>query len=189
METQTQPYDGDETTLTEGGGEAFVRDILVVSGFYRASWPLDEVKPISSCVFDEVEAKCRNLRRNVDDVCPTVSVGDVDIDRKMLFDLVNESLPSVIDAPMTRLMPGRSTHHLTQFPRGSKLLDDLLNQIHVHVDPKVGRSHSIDEMVVWDLKLVPWAAASHEDICALCREVEWVIISDLVDDLLSDLLV
>ncbi|KAL0920652.1 hypothetical protein M5K25_009802 [Dendrobium thyrsiflorum] len=198
MATQTQLYESNETILTEGCGEAYVRDILVVSGLYRACWPLDQaisrmdgqVKPISSSVFDEVEEKCRKLRR-VDDDYSTMSLGDIDIDRKMLFDLVNEALPSVLDSSMTQLMKKRLSdhHYLTQLHHGRKLLDDLLIQIQIYSNPKVEQPQSIDDIVVWDLKLMPLLTAAHEDISSLGREIEWVIMRELIDDLLSELLV
>ncbi|PKU74861.1 hypothetical protein MA16_Dca005052 [Dendrobium catenatum] len=98
MATQTRLYESNETILTEGCGEAYVRDILVVSGFYRSCWPLyqaisrmdGQVKPISSCVFDEVEEKCRKLK-TVDDDSSTMRLGDIDIDRKIKLPFFNGS--------------------------------------------------------------------------------------------------
>ncbi|KAI0514142.1 hypothetical protein KFK09_010176 [Dendrobium nobile] len=196
MATQTRLYESNETILTEGCGEAYVRDILVVSGLYRACWPLyqaisrmdGQVKLISLCVFDEVEEKFRKLK-TVDDDNSTMSLGDIDIDRKMLFDLVNEALTSVLDSSLTQLMKKRLSQYHTQLPHGRKLLDDLLIQIQIYSNPKVEQPQSIDDIVVWDLKLMPLLTAAHEDISSLGREIEWVIMRELIDDLLSELLV
>ncbi|KAI0514155.1 hypothetical protein KFK09_010189 [Dendrobium nobile] len=111
MATQTRLHESNETILTEGCGEAYVRDILVVSGLYRAGLPLYQA------------------------------------------------------------------------------ISKMNGQIQIYSNPKVEQPQSIDDIVVWDLKLMPLLTAAHEDISSLGREIEWMIMRELIDGLLSELLV
>ncbi|XP_020576591.1 uncharacterized protein LOC110022126 isoform X2 [Phalaenopsis equestris] len=196
METQTQLHYSNETILPEACAEAYIRDILLVSDLCSACWPLDQptsrldgqINPISSCLFDQMEPKSLNSS-NVDDYNSTLSLGDIHIDIKMFLDLVKEALPSAFDAPLTQFVSKRSTRTRTQFHHGRRLIDDLLDQIHVYASPKIDRPKSVDKLVVWDLKLMPWSDESNGEISSLCGEVEWVIIRELIDDLLLDILV
>lgn len=195
-ETASELYDSYDTFLIEDHGEAYVRDILFFSGLYKA-WPLDQaasvmdgqIKPISPFIFDEVEENYRKLARSLDGNCSVVNLGDTVIDRKMLFDLVNQALPSIIDAPLTRLMSERRTCSLTPLPIGRKLLAELLPQIQIHVNPKIDQPQSIENIVAWDVKLMPISVTSREDIGSLGTGVERAIFGDLIDELVFDLLI
>ncbi|KAI0530579.1 hypothetical protein KFK09_000123 [Dendrobium nobile] len=188
---EAQLNDTNEIMPIESHAKSYVRDILIVSGLYKA-WPLDQAlstldgqtESISSSVFDQVEeinCKPEKIEAN------SCKLGDIDMDRKLLFDLVNEALPTVIASPVTPLMSRRWKDSLAQLPCGIKLLDDLFHQIKIYANPKVVQHQSIDKVVSWDVKLRPWFTSSYEDIGYVEKEVEGLIIAELIDELLSDL--
>lgn len=189
VETASLPYDSSlEIQLSEDHGEAYVRDILLLSGLDE-TWPFDQALPrldeqmnaIPSRVFDEVEENYRKIWTSSDDDCSAVNLRGIDVDRKMLFDLVNQELSSSKDAPVNLLMSER-----VWFPCGRKLLGGLLDRIQMRVSPAIDRPHSIDN-VVWDVKLMPLSTASRETISYLGREVEQAIFGHLIDEFVLDL--
>lgn len=171
--------------------KSYIRDILVVSGLYK-SWPLDQklsrldgqTTSISSSVFDEVEESYCTSEKAEANCC---KLGDIDMDRKLLFDLANEVLSGVIGLPMSPLTSKKWRESLTQLPDGRKLLDDLFDQIKIHANPKVVQHQSVDKVVAWDVKLRPWFTSSYEDVGFVEKEVEGLIIGELIDELVSDL--
>ncbi|KAL0928272.1 hypothetical protein M5K25_000144 [Dendrobium thyrsiflorum] len=188
---EAQLNDINEIMQIESHAKSYVREILIVSGLYKA-WPLDQAlsrldgqtESISSSVFDQVEEKNCKPENIEASFC---KLGDIDMDRKLLFDLVNEALPTVIGSPVTPLMSKRWRESLAQLPCGIKLLDELFHQIKILSNPKVVQHQSIDKVVAWDVKLRPWFTSSYEDIGYVEKEVEGLIIGELIDELVSDL--
>ncbi|PKA47806.1 hypothetical protein AXF42_Ash020209 [Apostasia shenzhenica] len=182
LATEAEHHELSEIADVQDHAESYVRDILVVSGLYealpseQAMTRLDgQMKPISSFVFDELEEKC----------CKVEKLDyDASMDRKMLFDLVNEALPMVFEVPMARLT---WTRGLTQYSLGKKLLDELLHQINLLANPKIDQPRSVDQMVAWDLHSTPWSTTSREVICSIGRDLESVIIGELINELVLDL--
>ncbi|KAJ0097650.1 hypothetical protein Patl1_29275 [Pistacia atlantica] len=174
--------------------EAYIRDLLVASGFYDGSsdkslsrWdPL--AKPISSSVFEKVEESYRKL----------VEENEVLIkehiekkgDRKMLLDLLNEALSTILGPPVTKSRFRRKIIGSSMLPppHGRKLLESVWEIIRVYLYPPTDRSYySLDSMVADDLGSTPWSGLMDEETNALGREVECHIIGDLVEDILKDM--
>lgn len=181
--TEAQLQGSNETLCIESHAESYVREILVVSGLYMASPPLDEAllrshgqtESISSCIFDEIEDKLYKYG-NLDGNC--CKLGDIYVDRKILFDLVNEALPGVLEAHRVPLLSKRWTQSLARSLRGRKLLDRLLHMIQMYTNP--------DKVLAFSVELMP---ASHEDVNCIEKEVEGLIIGELIDDLVLEMLV
>ncbi|KAK8937394.1 hypothetical protein KSP39_PZI012686 [Platanthera zijinensis] len=184
-------HSSNETLCIEGHAESYVREILVVSGLYMAPPPLDEAllrsdgqtESISSCIFDEIEDKLYKYG-NLDGNC--CKLGDIDVDRKLLFDLVNEALPGVLAAHTTPLMSKRWTQSLAQSLRGRKLLDGLLHRIQMYANPKIDQLQSTDKVLAFSVELM---SASLEDVSSIEKDFEGLIIGELIDDLISEMLV
>ncbi|KAK8936056.1 hypothetical protein KSP39_PZI013201 [Platanthera zijinensis] len=190
VETASQPYDSShEVQVIEDLGEAYVRDILLLSGLDE-TWPFDQaltrldeqMNTIPSRVFDEVEESYKKNWTSSDDDCFAVNLRGIDVDRKMLFDLVNQALSSLKDAPTHGLVSERA-----RFPRERKLLGNLLDRIQMHVRPAIDQPHSIDDIVVRDVKPMPLWTASRENISSVGWEVERAIVGDLIDEFVLDL--
>ncbi|XP_020597006.1 uncharacterized protein LOC110036814 isoform X2 [Phalaenopsis equestris] len=197
-QSETKPFEEvaaeaqlNEIMQIESYAKSYIRDILIVSGRYK-SWPLDQTlsrldgctESISSSVFDEVEEKNCKFEMAEANCC---KLGEIDMDRKLLFDMVNEALPAVTGSPMSPLTSKKWKESLTQLPCGVKLLDDLFHQIKMYANPKIVQHNSIDKVVAWDVKLRPWFTSSYEDIGYVEKEVEGLIIGDLIDELALDL--
>ncbi|KAG0488297.1 hypothetical protein HPP92_007108 [Vanilla planifolia] len=192
-ETEAQSYyNGDETKPARGSAKAYVRDILVVLGFCKDS-TLDQAllsldgqtKPIPPWVFREVENNYCKHGKEEHDYC---KLDDMTINRRMLFDLINEALPCVLGGPRIFSMRKRWIQEMIELPRGRKLLDMLLHQIQMHANPMADEHQSVDRVVAWDVKLWLFSTASLEDVSSVGKEVEHVIIGELIDDLVSDLM-
>ncbi|KAK8955709.1 hypothetical protein KSP40_PGU015288 [Platanthera guangdongensis] len=178
-----------EVQVIEDHGEAYVRDILLLLGLDE-TWPFDQaltrleeqMNTIPSCVFDEVEENYRKNWTSSDVDCFAVNLRGIDVDRKMLFDLVNQALSSLKDDPMHGLVSERA-----RFPRERKLLGDLLDRIQMYVRPAIDQPHSTDDIVVWDVKPMPLWTASRENINSVGWEVEREIVGDLIGEFVLDL--
>ncbi|KAI9165759.1 hypothetical protein LWI28_019916 [Acer negundo] len=179
----------------EDKAEAYIRDLLIASGFYDGSsdkflsrWdPL--AKPISSSVFEKVEESYRKSPEENE-----VTVKDhvqKKVDRKLLLDLLNEALSILIGPPVTmsrfrRKIIGSSSR--LKPPQGRKLLDSVWETIRAYLYPPSDRSqYSLDSLLTQDLGSAPWSGLMDEEINYLGREVECLIIGDLVEEIFKDM--
>ncbi|PKA46199.1 hypothetical protein AXF42_Ash015492 [Apostasia shenzhenica] len=196
METEAQLCESSATIHVEDHAEAYVRDILVVSGLCDGS-PTDQAismlhrdrKPICTRVFYEVENR-RKFSKHVDDDDSAVTLGDVKFSRKMLFDLVNEALPVVLRAPLSRLTAKGTTRGLARWCHAEELLEKLLHQVQIFANQMVvNRAKSVDTVLASDVNLMPWETAANEGTSSSVMEVEWLILGELIDELVSDFFV
>ncbi|KAK8304590.1 hypothetical protein V6Z12_D03G002600 [Gossypium hirsutum] len=145
-----------ESTESEMGdiedqAEGYVRDLLVASGLYGGScdkslsrWDL-LAKPIGDAVFEQVEESYRKSGKENDE-------NDKKVDRKVLLDLLNEALSTILGPPVTlsrfrRKLVGSS---ILPPPRGRKLLNSVCY-------------YSLDSMVARDLGSTPWSSLMDEE--------------------------
>ncbi|GMI68259.1 TON1 Recruiting Motif 26 [Hibiscus trionum] len=189
-------HDSSESEIgdLEDQSEGYVRDLLVASGLFDGScdksfsrWePL--AKPIGDSVFEHVEESYRKSGKENDS-----SRNDADekkVDRKVLLDLSNEALSTILGPPVTmsrfrRKLLGCST---LPPPRGRKLLNSVWDIIQTNLYPPNNRCHySLDSMVAWDLRSTPWSGLIDDEINVLGREVECHIIRDLVQEIVKDI--
>ncbi|KAK6924575.1 protein of unknown function DUF4378 [Dillenia turbinata] len=173
----------------EDQAKTYIRNLLVASGLYNGSVDvsisrLDSLtKPISSCIYEEVEESYRKSYKGKDD--------RGEADHKLLLDLLNEALSATLGPhlplPISKLrwVIGLST---LSPPKGKKLLDLVWQKVRVHLYPPTDRTnHSLDNMVAHDLRSFPWSGLINEDVNSLGGEMECLIIGDLIEDVVNDM--
>lgn len=185
--------DEDETVEAEGPAKAFVRNVLVTAGLYEGQ-PFDQVfsrwtpltKPISQWVFEKVE-ETYDKNWNVNDGESPLYNCSTNVGHKMLFDLINEALPRVIQATTTSSTFKTWVLGPNRLPHGKRLLDNLWRQIEIHINPQRGPSYSSDNLVARDLSMIPWSGVLHEDIDVMGRDIECIIVGELIDEFVWDI--
>ncbi|CAN4083585.1 unnamed protein product [Withania somnifera] len=201
---QLDAYDSEETMFDEqpveeemleieDQAEAYIRDLLVASGLYDGSrdkyisrWdPLG--KPISNQVFEEVEESYKQLTKDEEGYTKDQLQK---INHKLLCDMLNEALPSVLGVPSTISRFMKSTvGPMPRPPQGKKLLERAWEIVGVYIHPPWDRtSQSLDNIVARDLSSTPWSGLIDEDVNALGKDMECQIISDLIQELVKDML-
>lgn len=164
----------------------YIRDLLISSGLYDGSYdkslsrwdPL--AKPIGNSIFEQVEDYHSKL----------IKENDKKVDHKVLLDLSNEALSTILGPPVTmsrfrRKLLGSSI--LTP-PHGRKLINSVWEIVHINLHPPNDRSnYSLDHMVAGDLGSTPWVGLMDDETNVLGREVEWNIVGDLVEEIVKDM--
>ncbi|KAK9285131.1 hypothetical protein L1049_024316 [Liquidambar formosana] len=184
----------DEMVELEDPIEAYIRGLLVASGLYDGSsdksfsrWdPL--AKPISNWVFEEVEETYRKLAKENEGSKKDES--DKKVHRKVLLDLLNEALSTVLGPPVTmsRFMRKIIGSAMLPPPRGRKLLDRVWEIMSAYVYPPTEKSfYLLDRMLVRDLRSTPWSGLMDDEVNDLGRELECLIIGDLIEEILKDM--
>ncbi|URD91879.1 hypothetical protein MUK42_11048 [Musa troglodytarum] len=136
-------------------------------------------RPISHQVFEEEEEAYGKYWKS--------SIGhndDIAIRHKLLFDLVNEALQSVLGPQIHCSMFKRGSQGQAASPQAKSLLLDLWNQIQVHTSPPLHES-DVNSVVVQDVKMTTWPSMLHEDVDVVGRQIERVVLRDLIDDIVQ----
>ncbi|XP_042481182.1 uncharacterized protein LOC122061783 isoform X2 [Macadamia integrifolia] len=170
--------------------EAYIRDLLVASGFYDglfddgsySRWdPLG--MPISNWIFKEVgeSYRRRDKEEEEDDHC------DKELDQKLLFDLTNEALSTMLrpSSRMTSRLKWKTVNSsMVPQPCGEKLLDSVIETICGYsYRPMDDSCYTIDSMVARDIGVTPWwCKVMDRDVEAIEREVERMILSELIGE-------
>ncbi|KAI7755752.1 hypothetical protein M8C21_032759 [Ambrosia artemisiifolia] len=179
---EEEPYESDMAEL-EDEDESYIQDLLIAAGLYDNSFDKclsrwdTYAKPISNQVFDQVEEMYKNKMNNDPDKKP--------VDHKVLHDLVNEVLSTLLAPPM----------HISKFskkvkrpPYGNKLLDQVWGMLRAHLHHVVDKSsYFFDTMVARDMQSMPWSELVYEDIDALAKELECQIMRDLIKETVNDM--
>ncbi|KAH1129638.1 hypothetical protein J1N35_001016 [Gossypium stocksii] len=182
---EQEPIESEMVNL-EDHTRGYIRDLLVASGLYDGSYdkslsrwdPL--AKPIGNSIFEQVE-ECHSK---------LIKENDKKVDHKVLLDLSNEALSTILGPPVTmsrfrRKLLGSSI--LTP-PHGRKLINSVWEIVHINLRPPNDRSnYSVDHMVARDLGSTPWAGLMDDETNVLGREVEWHIVGDLVEEIVKDM--
>ncbi|KAL2247350.1 UNVERIFIED_CONTAM: hypothetical protein Sindi_2587300, partial [Sesamum indicum] len=172
--------------------EAYIRDLLIAAGLYDGSYsrslskwdPLG--KPISTQVFEEVE---ETYQKNINDEESCRKDHGEKVNHKMILDLLNEVLPSILREPanMSRYAE-KAIGRVQKPPHGRNLLAQAWNIIQVYIHPPVDRSYyALDNMLARDLKSNPWSRLMDDDINALVRDIECQIIGDMIEEMVKDI--
>ncbi|KAL5538590.1 hypothetical protein UlMin_045512 [Ulmus minor] len=174
--------------------EAYIRDLLVASGLYDGSsdkylsrWETF-AKPISISVFEEVEESYKKLDKDHESSLKDQS--EKKIDRKMLLDLLNEALSTVLGPPLAMSKFRRKLMNSSTFPplHGKKLLDSVWKIMCECLYPPTERFyHSLDGMVARDLRLIPWTVTMDDEVNTLGKVMESLIIGDLIHEILEEM--
>ena len=173
--------------------EAYIRDLLVSSGLYDGSsdgslfrWDTF-AKPISNSVFEEVEESYRNLAKEDES---TIKDHNEKVDHKLLLDLLNETLSTILGSLSTTSTFKRKIINSSMMPplRGRMLLDHVWEIIRVYLHPSTDKFHnSLESMVAQDLGSTPWSILMDDEVNVLGRDVECLIIGDLVEEIVKDM--
>ncbi|KAK3023410.1 hypothetical protein RJ639_042798 [Escallonia herrerae] len=199
-----ETYGSEETTIEEqplqaemeleDQAEAYLRDLLVASGLYDGSSDKSLsrrdpfAKPVCNRVFEEVEESYR--KRRGDDEGSTKDNSEKNVDHKLLLDLLNEALSTVL-GPRVAMSKFRIKAFGTMLrpPRGKKLLDRVWEIIRAYVYPSADKSYpSLDSMIDVDLQSTPWLELMNDDIEILGKEMEGQIIRDLIEEIVQEML-
>ncbi|XP_022740865.1 uncharacterized protein LOC111292648 [Durio zibethinus] len=189
---EQEPIESEMVDL-EDHAEEYVRDLLIASGLYDGScdkslsrWdPL--AKLISKSIFEQVEDSYRKLAKENDSAR---NYQNEKADHKVLLDLLNEALATILGPPVTmsrfrRKLLGSS---ILPTPRGRKLLNSVWENIHIKLYPPNDRCYySLDSMVAQDLESTPWSGLMDDETNILGREVECHIIGDMVEEIVKDM--
>uniref|UniRef100_A0A0E0K8B9 DUF4378 domain-containing protein n=1 Tax=Oryza punctata TaxID=4537 RepID=A0A0E0K8B9_ORYPU len=192
---ETSPIqDDDDTDEIDSPIKAYIRAVLVIAGLYGQRRSSDhvfsdrEVKPIPAWVFEEVESSLSSASAPATTDCDAAATG---VDHRLLFDLINESLPRVVQATTTLCVfsrwygaaPRRS-------PGGKRLLDGLWSSVQAWLapPPPTDSPNSVDELIGRDLSMSPWNGPFRKDVGAAGAEMEAEILDELVDETLWDVL-
>lgn len=172
--------------------EAYVRELLVVSGYYDSScnrylskW--DAVgKPISNQVFEEVEESYRQSTKV--DENSTKDQG-AKINNRLIFDLLNAALLTALRQPanISRARKAFESVHCWP-PHGRELLSLVWEIIRSYVHHPADRScYVLDSMLAQDLKSDLWSGLMDDDINGLGKDLECQITGDLIEELVKDI--
>lgn len=169
----------------EDPAESYIRDLLVASGLYDGSSDKSFLrwdsfgKPLSNSVFEQVEESFKENEK------------ESGLDHKALHDLLNEVVSSVLGPPvgMSRLrrrMIGSATLPL---PRGRELLDRLWKIIRVYVYPPTDKPYYLlDSIVAPELQPTPWSGLLDDEVNDLGREMECLVIGDVIEEIVKDMM-
>ncbi|PON82739.1 RB1-inducible coiled-coil protein [Trema orientale] len=193
---QTKPAES-EMFEPKDPAEVYIRDLLVASGLYdglseKFLWRWEtSAKPISISVFEEVEESYEKSAK--DHHSSPKDERERKVDHKLLLDLLNEVLCNVL-GPRSAISAvskfKRNFVTSSSFPTlyGKKLLDCVWGIICDYIYPPTDRScHSLDGMVAQDLRLTPWTGLMDDEVNTLGREMESLIMGDLVEEILEDM--
>lgn len=178
----------------EDQAEAYIRDLLVASGLYdgfsdkcMSRWDTLS-KPISKSVFDKVEKS--STRTSKENGTTTEDENGKKLDHKLLFDLLNETLATVLGQGVTtsgfrRKIIGSS---MLQSLCGRKLLDCVWEIISEYLYPLNDKSYySLDSMVSRNLGSISWSCLIDDEVTDLGKNMESLIIGDLIDEVVKDM--
>ncbi|XP_026435076.1 uncharacterized protein LOC113332776 [Papaver somniferum] len=186
-----------EMVHLEDHAEVYIRDVLVISGLYDGSsqWSFTRwdplAKPISSWVFEKVE---ESYEKRADETDTTEDhTGMSRMDHKVLFDLINEALSTILGPSLTMSKFKRKLMGSTKMPppRGKKLLDVVWKTVFMYLYPDSDGYYyyySLDGMIARDLGRNPWLGSMDEDIELVGREMENWILRELIGETVKDLL-
>lgn len=188
-ETETETENLYEMFEVKSNDEAYIRDILIAAGFYEDrnsnyKSPRGEA-PTSSIpyrVFEEVEEAYNRLAK--------IENEDSLVDRKMLFDLVNEALQSVIDNPRNCNSTLRRWMILERAlaPRGKELLSDLWCQIRAFRDLPMHEMQTIGGVTARDAMLAPRCRKFYDDdVDSSGKKIEFAILGELIDEFVQEM--
>ncbi|CAN7126418.1 unnamed protein product [Brassica rapa subsp. narinosa] len=182
-----------EITVDLGNPDkTFVRDLLVVSGLYEGTtdrslsrWD-PFAKPINKSVLEETKEnlKKRSNQNQEDEE-------DIEDNHNILFDLLNEVL-TVVLGPVRKSGFRKKLMNSYVFEptsiRGKYLLESVWRIMSEYLYSQPEKPFcSLDGIIGWDLERCPWSGLIDEEATVLGREVEGMIMSNLVEEVVKDL--
>ncbi|XP_020887279.1 uncharacterized protein LOC9322186 isoform X1 [Arabidopsis lyrata subsp. lyrata] len=196
---EEEPTQEIETIVDLGNPDkVFVRDLLVVSGLYEGTsdislsrWdPL--AKPIKRSVLEEAKENLKkrsNQNQEDEDTGENNTISEEN--HNILFDLLNEVL-TVVLGPLTKSgfknkLLSSSVSESTTI-RGKYLLESTWRIMSEYLYSQPEKPFcSLDGIIGWDMDRFPWSGLISEEVNVLGKEVEGMIMADLVEELVKDL--
>lgn len=182
-----------EITVDLGNPDkTFVRDLLVASGLYEGTtdrslsrWD-PFAKPINKSVLEETK---ENLKKRSNQ--NQEGEEDIEDNHNILFDLLNEVL-TVVLGPVRKSGFRKKLMNSYVFEptpiRGKYLLESVWRIMSEYLYSQPEKPFcSLDGIIGWDLERCPWSGLIDEEATVLGREVEGMIMSDLVEEVVKDL--
>lgn len=183
--------------------EAYVRDLLVASGLYDGSssdrflrrWETLS-KPISVSVFEEVEESYKKLAKDRESSLKDWTGKKAVVDHKLLHDLLNEALSTVVGQPsaasgvLSKLKRNVISSSMS-FPtlQGKELFDCVWEIMRQHLCSLSDQpANIVDDLVAQDLRMIRWSGAMEDIVTGMGREMESLIMGDLVEEFLEDMM-
>nr|CAB3465685.1 unnamed protein product [Digitaria exilis] len=181
--------------------KAYIREILVAAGLYDDDGSLDNkangrvdsmARPICDDIFEEVEDIYYYRGKYCDDaigVCNDDAGGNA-ADHRMLFDLANEALQSlVVQGAKVGCSLRQWVIDSTGGSRGRRLVDDVWQQVQILRNPEMQEMQTIDSMVAYEIRKSVWADVLYEDVYVVGRKIERAIFDELIEDLLTEVFI
>ncbi|KAK9135657.1 hypothetical protein Syun_014987 [Stephania yunnanensis] len=182
-----------EIVELEGQAEAYIKDLLVVSGLYDrlskqtfSGWDSLSSR-LCKWVFDKVE---ESYPKNFEENTSKKDLRDNKIDHKVLFDLLNESLSTILGPSMAMSTFKKNVVGpvLALPPHGKDLIHAVWKMIHKYVyTPCEDSFYSLDSLVTHDLETLPWLHTMHDCVDLIGRDVEDLIIRELIEETVKEI--
>ncbi|CAH8385799.1 unnamed protein product [Eruca vesicaria subsp. sativa] len=181
-----------EITVDLGNPDkTFVRDLLMASGLYEGTtnrslsiWD-PFTKPINKSLLEETKENLKK-RRNQNQ-----EEEDIEDNHNILFDLLNEVLTVVLGPVKKSGFKKKLWNLCVSEPtaiRGKYLLESVWRIMSEYLYSQPEKPFcSLDGIIGWDLERCPWSCLISEEATVLGREVEGMIMSDLVEEVVKDL--
>ncbi|KAF3593908.1 hypothetical protein DY000_02020943 [Brassica cretica] len=182
-----------EITVDLGNPDkTFVRDLLVASGLYEGTtdrslsrWD-PFAKPINKSVLEETKENLKKRNNQNQE-----GAEDIEDNHNILFDLLNEVL-TVVLGPVRKSGFRKKLMNSYVFEptsiRGKYLLESVWRIMSEYLYSQPEKPFcSLDGIIGWDLERCPWSGLIGEEATVLGREVEGMIMSDLVEEVVKDL--
>ncbi|CAN6181639.1 unnamed protein product [Urochloa humidicola] len=179
--------------------KAYIREVLVAAGLYddgslddnKANARVDSMaRPICDDIFEEVEDVYYYRGKYCDDAIGMYSgTGGDATDHRMLFDLANEALQSLVQGAKTGSSLQQWVIDSTGVSRGRRLVDDVWHQVQALKNPQMQEMQTIDSMVAYEIRKSSWAEVLYEDVYVVGRKIERAIFDELIEDLLIEILI
>ncbi|XP_039807385.1 uncharacterized protein LOC120671173 [Panicum virgatum] len=173
--------------------KAYIREVLAAAGLYVDDGSLDNkanarvdsmARPICDDIFEEVEDiyYYRGIGLYSD-------AGGNATDHRMLFDLANEALLSLVQGARTGSSLRQWVIDSTGASRGRRLVDDVWQQVQTLRNPQMQEMKTIDSMVAYEIRNSAWAEVLHEDAYVVGRKIERAIFDELIEDILIEVFI
>ncbi|CAD6335287.1 unnamed protein product [Miscanthus lutarioriparius] len=173
--------------------KAYITEVLIASGLYD-----DDDGPSSANARVDSMARpmpiCDDVFEDVEDMYyyrgDCIVGGGMYDDHRMLFDLANEALQSLV---VESSKAGSSSLRQwvvdsTGVAPGKKLVDDVWQKVQaLRNHPQTQEMQTIDGMVAYEVRRSVWTEVLHEDVYVVGRKIERAIFDELIEDFLHAL--
>ncbi|XP_024016578.1 uncharacterized protein LOC18026273 isoform X1 [Eutrema salsugineum] len=177
--------------------KVFVRDLLVASGLYEGTTDrsLSRFDPfaklINKSVLEEIKENFKERSNQNQGEYDSKESSRSEDNHNILFDLLNEVL-TVVLGPLTksafkkRFMSSCVSESTSI--RGKYLLESTWRIMSEYLYSQPEKPFcSLDGIIGWDFERSPWSGLIGEEVIVLGREVEGMIMADLVEEVVKDL--